>query len=236
MESFGIGLFLSLTSPDQLREGLEAFQAEKEQHIGPLRTRLALVQEILETDRAKLNRLLDLYLADEFPREILVERRSRLEMEIASLEREKIDALSTIEAQTISVEQMTAIQKFGREIASELDLAESNGELMRQIINILDVQVRLSAKDGERFALIRCGIGQEFLSLSSTATYALEWHSGPSYREYNRTPRDAAPQIVPRPVAGFRWAVGGVALYRLQRDCGATAPPSSPCAPREKCR
>ena len=100
-----------LTSPNQLREGLEACQADKEQHIRPLRTRLALVQEMLETERAKLNRLLDLYLTGEFSRKLLAERHSRLEMQISSLEREQLDALATIEAQAISDEPPTTKPK-----------------------------------------------------------------------------------------------------------------------------
>lgn len=160
-----------LTDPVQLRDGLAAFQAEKEQHIRPLRTRLTLVQEMLESERAKLNRLLDLYLVGEFSKELLTERRGRLETRIASLEREELDTLAMIEAQTITDEQLMAIQEFGRKVATELNFARSNSEVMCNIINMLNLQVWLSTKDGERFALVRCGVGQEFLPLSSTATY-----------------------------------------------------------------
>lgn len=82
----------------------------------------------LESERAKLDRLVDLYLTGEFSKELLAERRGRLETQIAPLAQEEVDALAVIEAQTVSDEQILAIQNFGREITKELDLARSDGE------------------------------------------------------------------------------------------------------------
>lgn len=159
-----------LTQPEQLRLGLEAYQAQKEQNIAPLRERLRLVEEMVTTEQAKLTRLLELYLSGEFPREMLTERKTHLEAKLSALENEKWELMAAVEGQAMSDEQVALIQQFGEEIAGELDSAAGDTELMRHVINLLGLQARLRDKDGERTVLVSCGIGEQLLPLTHTNT------------------------------------------------------------------
>lgn len=170
-----------LTDPDQLLLGLEAYQAQKEQTVAPLRDRLHLVEEMLDAEEVKLKRLLDLYLSGDFPMEMLTERKNRLETQIRALKNEKLELTVTLEEQTITQEQITLVQRFGEEIAGELETADGDLESMRHIVNIIGLQVWLSDKEGEKAAFVRCGIGEQLLSLAPSATCA---HQSPRNRRH----------------------------------------------------
>lgn len=159
-----------LTQPEQLRLGLEAYKAQKEENVAPLRERLQLVQEMLTKEESKLARLLDLYLSNDFPRDMLTDRRSRLEAKIKALQIENLEIQEVLAEQTISNEQIALIQRFGGEIAIELESAVGDIELMRYVINLLELRVSLSDNDGVRTAFVQCALGKQLLPLTYTAT------------------------------------------------------------------
>ncbi len=185
-----------LTDPEQLRLGLETYQNNKEKSIAPQRARLRLIEEMLTTERAKLERLLDLYLAGEFPKELLVERRTRLEDQIKALENEALVLRGSIELETISQAQIDLVQQFGEEITNELEAAGEDAELMQQIISIVNLQVHLNAQDGEKVAVVYCGIGKENLALMGTTTCGRCRYSSP--RLVPPAPGQSAPARAPR--------------------------------------
>lgn len=124
-----------LTDPQQLRMGLEAYQADKEHTVAPLRERLELVDEMLTTEQTKLTRLLELYLSGEFPKEMLTERKNRLEAKIKALENEELELRATLAERTISQEQIDLVKQFGEEIADELVTADEDMESIRYVLN-----------------------------------------------------------------------------------------------------
>ncbi|MFN8494498.1 MAG: hypothetical protein U0350_43255 [Caldilineaceae bacterium] len=159
-----------MTNPERLHAGLQVYQAEKEKSVAPLRERLKLVNEMLKPERTKLSRLLDLYLSGEFSKDMLTDRQTRLEARIRSLEKEKVELETLLDAQTLSNEQVEMVQSFGREITTELDVTTDDREAMRHILNLLGVQVQLSTEGENRIAELQCGIGAQILSLKSTTT------------------------------------------------------------------
>jgi len=84
-----------LTDPTALRQGIEAMQEEREARKAPLRRRLEDIEARLAENHRQLERLLGAYLTEAFPKEMLEERRARLDKAIAELERER----SVLEAQ-----------------------------------------------------------------------------------------------------------------------------------------
>ena len=157
-----------LTNPVALVRGLKTQQAEREKSCHPSRERLAIVEELLADNRRKFERLLDLYLTGDFPKEVLVEHKTGLEATIRVLETERNDLAAQLEAQTITDEQVTTITEFAQEVACGLEEADRDLEARRQIIELLDVKVTLALEDGEKVAYVRCAVGNDALSIVPT--------------------------------------------------------------------
>jgi hypothetical protein len=58
---------------------MTVYQAEQEVKNERIIERLAIIDELLADHKAQLNRILDLYLEGNFPKELLVEKKARLE-------------------------------------------------------------------------------------------------------------------------------------------------------------
>lgn len=75
-----------LTDPRAFARGLREYRQRCDEENEPLRTRLAVVDDLLADSRAQLGRLLDLYLPGGFSEEMLTDRKCRLEKTILALE------------------------------------------------------------------------------------------------------------------------------------------------------
>ncbi len=94
--------------PDMPRVSTEALadanvmHAETEQQINPFRERMAVIESLMDQNKDELERALELYLSNQFPKEMLLSRKNELEIALQSLEREKIRLVEVIEDQTLS--------------------------------------------------------------------------------------------------------------------------------------
>ena len=161
-----------LTDPATLVEGLRMQQAERQQDNAPLHERLAVVNDLLADNQRQLGKLLDLYLVDDFPKEMLTERRVRLETTIAALEQERHDLVAQVEAATLSDGQIATIEEFAQRVAQGLKAAEKDFEARQQIIEVMDVQVILTVEEGKKVAYIRCLVDESRQCLESTNIHA----------------------------------------------------------------
>jgi site-specific DNA recombinase len=161
-----------LLEPEMLRKRLEEEQAKTEEATRPLRTRLAVIDDLLANNRRQLEKLLDLYLSnDAFAKEMLTDRKARLETTIAALEKERADLTIQLEAITLTDEQILDFEKFA--IKTMLDLSATqfgDFEERRRIIDDLDVKVTLAMEDGQRVAYVRCRIGEAAISIDRPST------------------------------------------------------------------
>jgi len=133
-----------------------------------MQDRLAAIDDLLSDNRRQLERLLDLYLSGGFGKEMLTDRKVRLETTIVALEKERADLVSTLKAQIISDAQIQEIE----EVAAFLDIAAADWifEKRRKLIDDLDVQVTLAIEDGQKVAYVRCKIGEGALPISAINT------------------------------------------------------------------
>jgi len=161
-----------LTNPDTLAEGLRAEQEEREEVNQPLRDRLSVVDNLLDDNRRQLGRALDLYLSGDFSREILTERKERLQKTIQALERERVELAAQLEAQTLTDEQIETIVEFAQSITRGLEKADTDFEARRHIIELLDAQVTLAVEDGEKVVYVRCMLGEDVLPIAFNSTSA----------------------------------------------------------------
>lgn len=156
-----------LMNPRNLRQGLEAQQATREVATRPLKARLALIETQLAEHRQQMNRLVDLYLAGEFQKELLTERKVRLEGIISCLESEQASLQGQLEERSLTDEDISTIEEFAAKVRSGLDNADF--ETRRRLIDVLDVQLTLNVEDGQRMAHVRCILGDNLLTVSTTS-------------------------------------------------------------------
>ena len=129
-----------------------------------------MVDDLLTDNRHQLKRALDLYLEGDLLREMLIERTERLQSTIDALERERGDFLAQLEAQTLTDEQIESILEFTQEMRQGLEAAELDFEKRRQLIEALDVRVRLAVEDGQKIVYVRCKAGKGVLSVVPSTT------------------------------------------------------------------
>jgi len=164
-----------LVDPDQLAEGLRAEKESKEEANRPVRERLSVIEGLLERNRQQLDRLLELYLAGEFPRDMLDKRKRRYEEAIRNLEREQAMLTAQLE-QAVSDEEIEDILQFAAKIAAGLEMAEQQFKAKRRIIEDLDVWATLSVEDGNQVAHVRCVLGEEVVQLRQQSTVVVPSH------------------------------------------------------------
>jgi site-specific DNA recombinase len=155
-----------LMNSENLRQGLEARKAAMEDANRPLRERLELLDEQLIGYRGQMERLLDLYLAGDFPKEVLTQRKVHLESIISDLEKQRASFQVQLEEAILTDEDIATIEEFAEQVRTGLETADL--ETKRQVIELLDVQVVLNVEDGQKVAYVRCELGQDLLIVSDT--------------------------------------------------------------------
>ena len=115
-----------LLDPAKLAAGLGSFRVQQEAEHAPIWARLKVVEDLLRENRAQLERLLDLYLAGDFAKDILTERRSRIETTIGALTKEHDGLAEYLETHLLTGEQIASLQDFAEEIGAGLSEAESD--------------------------------------------------------------------------------------------------------------
>ena len=159
-----------LSNSTALQVGLEEYQAECRKENAPVQRRLDVVDDLIADHRRQLKRLLDLYLTTDFPKEMLAERKARLETTVIALERERADLVEQLEARTLTDEELQGIQSFAAEIAEGIEAAADSFQARRRIVERLDVQATVAIDEGRRMIHARCRLGAQDLRIASSAT------------------------------------------------------------------
>jgi site-specific DNA recombinase len=157
-----------LLDPEVTLKGLREEQANRENTNKPLRDRLAVVDDLIADNRRQLERVLDLYLAGDFPREVLTERKEWLQTTVDALEQERVELAAQLEAQTLTDEQIETIMEFTAKMGKGLDKAELDFEKRRRLIEELGVTVTLAVEDGQKVARVNCLVGCDTLPITLT--------------------------------------------------------------------
>lgn len=131
-----------------------------------LSERLEVIKDQLIEYEKQYSKLLDLYLVGDFSREILTERKARLEETIAGLKAEQIRITAHIQSIGLTDDQIENIEAFCDEIREGLEVL--NFDTKRRIINFLDVRGTLAVENNEKVVYARCRISQQQLSLVQT--------------------------------------------------------------------
>ena len=156
-----------LTNPQLLEQGLADFQQEQVEENAQTLERLNIIEDLLTENHRQMNRILDLYLDGGFPKEMLVEKKARLEQTIRALENEKQSLSDFIQQKTVTPEQIHDIQEFSKMVTEGMDLVSCDFEAKRRIIELLDLQVVCSMdEDGGKLVRLTCAFGSDQYALS----------------------------------------------------------------------
>jgi hypothetical protein len=115
-----------------------------------------MLMGLIEDHRANLGRFLDRYLAGEFPRDMLIERKTSLEAKLPTLDKEQSQMTVQMDAQALNQAQMHDLQDFAAQVAEGLEQAEGSFEARRLVIQIMNVRACSAVEDGERVVYVRC--------------------------------------------------------------------------------
>jgi predicted nucleic acid-binding Zn-ribbon protein len=153
-----------------LQAEIDIYQTRAQRENAPMLERLQIIDDLLEENRTKLGRVIDLYISGSFAMDDLQERKKRLEDDIHSLENQRESLLETMEGHTLTPDQVDDLQAFAAEIHDRLDTA-SHAEKM-QLFNFLNVTSSLTLEESGKVLNLQCTIRNEpdrFI-LKSTST------------------------------------------------------------------
>ena len=156
-----------IQNPRALLEGLQESQDEATQENKVLIERLEMIENQIEKQDNQLNKLLDLYLTGDFPREMLTERKTRLEKNLANLRKEHQDLSATLEDIALTDRQMDEIQEYCDSIRNRLDTASFDEK--RQLIDLFDVRGKLAVENNEKVVHVTCLLEPQQQSLALTS-------------------------------------------------------------------
>lgn len=159
-----------LMDPVALQQGLDALKAERQADRTPMLARLQDIEVLLVEQRRQLERLLDAYLTNLFPEQLVEERRAKLDRRISELESERAALNAQLTAQTLTPEQVQGLVAFATKIGNRLAQSQENFDLQRLTMETLDVRARLAVEENEKVLHIQCVLGREELSIESPTT------------------------------------------------------------------
>jgi len=164
MESEIWGWIKSLIMDEgELKKGLENYLTRAKENYAPLYARLETIDKLIADDTQQLERLLDLYLAGEFPKDLLSERKTRIEKNINRLNQERSELSHNIEQKALTEQEIQDLLGFARTIREELSDVESQEDqrTKHRILELLGVTVILEVKDGEKLYHASCHLGDK---------------------------------------------------------------------------
>jgi len=159
-----------LTDPEALTSGLEAQRKQLEAANKPLRQRLSLVTKLIADNTTQLERVLDLYLAGDFTRDMLSERKARLEGTLVGLKREQTTIEERLKAQGIDENQIQTIHDFSRRVQDSLLHVQIDFATKRRLLELLGIEATLEVENGVKVAYVSCLLGEKVLSFAANAT------------------------------------------------------------------
>lgn len=157
-----------LTNPQLLEKGMTDYQSEQAARNDQIIERVAIIDELLADHQGQLNRILDLYLEGDFPKDLLLEKKTRLEDTIRVLNKEKQDLREFVDKISLTPEQFRDIQEFSRKVLEGINLASCDFDAKKRIIELLDIQVVcMLDENGAKIVQLKCILGSDQYDIST---------------------------------------------------------------------
>lgn len=154
-----------MTDPQKLRIGLEEYQQRRDEELEPMYQRLDVIAQLIQNHQDQLSRLVDLYISGQFDKEILWERKNRLESTIAGLQSEQNALTDKVNGNSLTEEHVLSIMQFAEEISERMDTDDF--EKKRELIELLNVTAELKVENNQKIATIQCILGTKNLQIKT---------------------------------------------------------------------
>jgi hypothetical protein len=172
-----------LMKPGVLEKGLIEYQEGREQFCAPLRDRLVVLDDLWHDSKNQLDRLLDLYIAGNIPKELLLDKKQQLEATLFALDKEREELNLNLDAETLTENDIQQIREFAEQIAEGLNPGEESFDDRLRVVELLDVGASMTVEDGQKYVDVWCFLGRNKLSIGDP-TYQNAEHAR-NYRRCN---------------------------------------------------
>jgi site-specific DNA recombinase len=152
-----------LQHPELFSGAVHQEQIARAKTTKPLQNRLLIIQDILNDTDRQLSMLIDLYLGQNIPKEMYLERKIHLDNRLAELDTEKADVLAQLAIVVFSDQQVAEIVAFCAELGEGLEYATFDDK--QRCLELLDVQGTAVVENDERVIYITCQLGQQRVAL-----------------------------------------------------------------------
>ncbi|MCB9107640.1 MAG: recombinase family protein [Anaerolineales bacterium] len=143
-------------------EVLRSAQNRQDEIAAPFIRQLETIDTLIADNEKKQAKLLDLYLSDDFPRDVLDDRKKQIKDTLASLEQERAKVQAKInEIRPLTDEAIANIQEFTLKVGRGLAEADKDLQLRREAVEALSVEVTLTEEDGQQVIIANCVLTQE---------------------------------------------------------------------------
>lgn len=145
-----------LLDDGSLEAGLAEYQQFKAQDAQPIKEEIERYEALIEKKRKRQERLLNLFLDGDMPKEEYTSIRKQLHGDIVDASSKLRVLEQRLDSVTLTPNRIADIKAFAREIRSQLNLVDTDFVTKRQIINALDVRTELILREGQKYVRISC--------------------------------------------------------------------------------
>jgi len=147
--------------PEHLKERVKEQKQKWARKIRPMFERAKIVEELRLDHERQLDRLLDLYISGDFDKEMLLDRKQRLEQTIRALEIEQ--CVLTLDGSLQAREaKLETIDKMAQSVHEQIKQADTDFDTRRKLIETLGVEATLLVDDdGQKWVSVRSLVGEQ---------------------------------------------------------------------------
>ncbi|WP_152966212.1 hypothetical protein [Ornatilinea apprima] len=148
-----------LLNEDNLSNGLNYYQEEQDKNSSRCSEMLTTIDEQLATAKKQLDRLIDLFINGDIPKDHYASRKTKFEESITKLEEEKKEISKQLIPSQLAPELIKQLKEYFETIRDRLE--DASFETKRKLIDLLDVNGKLDIENGERVIYIKCLISPQ---------------------------------------------------------------------------
>ncbi len=157
-----------LTDSTVFETGLKIYQEQQEEMLIPIRRRMVVVDDLWKDTKSQYDRVVELYVGGDIPRDILVDKKQRLETTLSALDEEKQQLSTQLAGKNITETDLMKIRSFAKQASEEFNLDEVGFQGRRRLIEMLDVHAKLYVEDEEKIVEVWCILGTGELPIEDT--------------------------------------------------------------------
>jgi len=155
-----------LTEENVLENGLKLYKENQDEMLAPLRERIVVLDDLWKDAKAQLDRVIDLYVSGNITRDLLVDKKQRLENTISALSDEKQHLMAHMVGKALTDKDIQKICDFASQVAEGMDLNEIDFEGRRRLVELLDLRAKFYIEDNQKVVEIWCILGTGKLAIA----------------------------------------------------------------------